>query len=497
LVVLALLFLWLPAILLGASDGVPIAPLDFAVYATATGCGAITISGNAYTDSFDSSHGTYAQTKQLSNGHIGVSGNATLNGSATVNGSIFALNTTVGQCRNGTPGITLSGKATATAGYVQLSAVPVFAVPPPVTPGSQDFQFTTNANLGPGSYGNITVTGNKTLTLSPGTYNINSLTLTGNSVLMVSPAGPININFAGNNVSKAIDLTGGSISNPSGIPLNFQLIYQGNLATDVSGGSSTYAVLYAPNAPASLHGGSDWFGAIVVGTLDDSGGVAIHYDRSLAALPTISALVSPPANVAGWNKSNVTVTFTCSDPAVGIASCSTPVQVTKEGANQLVTGTAVNRAGFSASTSVALNIDKTPPVLTITSPANGVTVNPGSITVTGTATDTLSGITSVTCQGLTATLAGSSFNCAVPMVAGPNTISVQGTDKAGNTASASISVQGGGCCNHPGQSEYRAAGKTKPAGDDHESSDTFCTRDNHRLLRCWDHGGFRDRQLVD
>src|SRR5882724_9917003 len=130
----------------------PLAPLDFAAYATNPSCGAITLAGNAYTDSFDSSKGSYAQTKQLSGGHIGVTANATLNGSVTVNGSIFALDTTVGQCRNGTPGITLSGKAAATGGYVQLSAAPVFEVPPSVTPGIQNNQFTSNATLVPGNY---------------------------------------------------------------------------------------------------------------------------------------------------------------------------------------------------------------------------------------------------------------------------------------------------------------------------------------------------------
>src|SRR5207244_7024416 len=49
--------------------------LDFAVYATGTGCGVITMSGNAYIDSFDSSKGTYTQTKQLSQGIVGASGN--------------------------------------------------------------------------------------------------------------------------------------------------------------------------------------------------------------------------------------------------------------------------------------------------------------------------------------------------------------------------------------------------------------------------------------
>ena len=49
---------------------------DFAVYATGTGCGAITLSGNAYTDSFDSSQGSYQQTKKAAKGNLGVAGNA-------------------------------------------------------------------------------------------------------------------------------------------------------------------------------------------------------------------------------------------------------------------------------------------------------------------------------------------------------------------------------------------------------------------------------------
>jgi hypothetical protein len=46
-------------------------------------------------------------------------------------------------------------------------------------------------------YGNISISGNRTLTLSPGTYNVNSLKLSGNSVVTVSPAGPVIINFSG------------------------------------------------------------------------------------------------------------------------------------------------------------------------------------------------------------------------------------------------------------------------------------------------------------
>ena len=315
----------------GAGFAVPASLLDFGVYATGTGCGAITISGNAYSDSFDSSQGPYTQTKQLSGGIVGVSGNIKLDGNAKVNGPIFALNTAEGNCKNGTPGITLSGKGVATGGYIQLSAAPVFASVPVVPPGTTDLHLTSNAILPPGSYGNITVSGGKTLTFTPGTYNVNSLALTGHAVLTVNPPGPIIINVAGSNVSQPIDLTGGSIDNPSAIPRQFQLLYGGNSSITLSGGSGAYALLYAPNAAVTLSGGADWYGAMAVATLDDTGGSAIHYDRSLAVPPTITALVSPMPNAAGWNNSNVTVSFTCADPIVGIASCASPVQLTAEG----------------------------------------------------------------------------------------------------------------------------------------------------------------------
>src|SRR6266852_5832442 len=87
--------------------------------------------------------------------------------------------------------------------------------------------------------------------------------------------------------------------------------------------------------------------------------------------PTIKATATPTPNAAGWNNTNVTVTFTCSDVISGVASCPPPQTVTTEGANQIISGTATDNAGNTASTSVSLNIDKTPPTLSITSPVNG------------------------------------------------------------------------------------------------------------------------------
>lgn len=80
-------------------------------------------------------------------------------------------------------------------------------------------------------------------------------------------------------------------------------------------------------------------------------------------LPTITATLSPPPNAAGWNKSDVTVTFTCSDATSGIATCPQPQTLTSEGPNQIVSGATTDKAGNTASTSVTVNLDKTPPAI--------------------------------------------------------------------------------------------------------------------------------------
>src|ERR1051326_35945 len=175
-----------------------------------------------------------------------------------------------------------------------------------------------------------------------------------------------------------------------------------------------------------------------------TGGGASNYTGSLSgtasvtppvasASPVITATINPSPNGNGWNKTNVTVSFVCSDANFAIASCPAPVTVSSEGPGQVITGTVVDQAGGSATAqaSVTVNLDKTSPsiVASATSSAgSGGNVLTLPVTITFTCVDAVSGVAS----------------CPAPIqvtTAGANQVySGTATDQAGNTASTSIAV---------------------------------------------------------
>lgn len=114
--------------------------------------------------------------------------------------------------------------------------------------------------------------------------------------------------------------------------------------------------------------------------------------------------------------------------------------VSTETAGQVVVGTTVDRAGNVATASVTVKLDKTPPSLNVTSPANGSRIFASPVAVGGTVQDALSGVASVTCNGLPAIVNGASFSCAVTLIPGTNSINVIATDVAGNTLTLNLSL---------------------------------------------------------
>src|SRR5207253_11029805 len=115
--------------------------------------------------------------------------------------------------------------------------------------------------------------------------------------------------------------------------------------------------------------------------------------------PTITATLFPPPNANGWNHSPVTVHFICEDSGAGVATCPPDQVVASDGVNQSATGTAIDRAGNRAVVFQTVSIDRTAPTLAFNAPADGVTLLTPTVSASGTASDDLSGLASVTCNG--------------------------------------------------------------------------------------------------
>jgi hypothetical protein len=102
-----------------------------------------------------------------------------------------------------------------------------------------------------------------------------------------------------------------------------------------------------------------------------------------------------------------------------------------EGANQSLTGTAVDVAGNSASDTVKeIHIDLTRPTVTYTGNGGNYTVDQ-QVNITCLASDNLSGVLSDTCKEIV----GPAYSFAL----GTNNFSASATDKAGNVGQASTS----------------------------------------------------------
>ena len=139
------------------------------------------------------------------------------------------------------------------------------------------------------------------------------------------------------------------------------------------------------------------------GTVDTGGTVATEGAGTVevdTTKPVITGSRAPLPNSLGWNNTDVTVSFSCADTGSVQSGIETNTvagkTVTTEGKDQSVTNTGecIDMAGNVADpvTVSNINIDKTPPVVTITLPKNGKYGLNESVTATWSATDDLSGV---------------------------------------------------------------------------------------------------------
>jgi len=87
-----------------------------------------------------------------------------------------------------------------------------------------------------------------------------------------------------------------------------------------------------------------------------------------------------------------------------------------------------------------IKMDLTPPSISIGSPANNSNTSSSSVTVSGTANDSVSGVQSVVINGVSASLNGTSYSANVPVSLGLNTLTATVKDYAGHTSQAQVVI---------------------------------------------------------
>lgn len=270
----------------------PVTTPNDGYFATGTGCTALNIAGNASTGSFNTGAAGYTPTNPPSNvansnGNVGANGSVAVGGSSTaVNGTIATnLPASLGACPAN--GVSKSGNPVMgpLAHLPNQYFPPVPPLPNPLPPQSNVTY--RNTTLGPGAYGNVTLQGSVALNGgtagNPAVYTMNSLAFNGNANVTIN--GPIIINLAGVGQTTVLSMTGGSFSNNTYVPSNFQINYGGSGSMTIAGGTAAYAVINAPNAAISFHGGSNFYGSAVGATIDDQGGTGLYWDTSLHTPP--------------------------------------------------------------------------------------------------------------------------------------------------------------------------------------------------------------------
>jgi hypothetical protein len=238
----------------------------------------ITMSGQAFTDSYNSTIGPYGSPLQTvtNQGNIQTNGPITLSGQAYVNGNA-----------NPGPNYPFSGTPPVSGSYATLSA-PITVSPVVIPPGPYNNNNIVIVNnkgeetpYNGGS--SLSYNGSDPLKIPGGTYYFDSINITGNAQVIVT--GPSIIYVGGNVLISGKGVINGTANNS---PANLGIYATGN-DINLSGQSAYYGTVYAPNATVTLTGQTDLYGAIVCGSSVDAGQASIHYDLALANATTAPA----------------------------------------------------------------------------------------------------------------------------------------------------------------------------------------------------------------
>jgi hypothetical protein len=207
--------------------------------------------------------------------------------------------------------------------------------------------------------------------------------------------------------------------------------------------SDRWGIPYAMNRTVDFTGE-------VVSSSDPAERTIAGWGRQCDSIPPTAAPTQAPAkNAAGWNNTDVTVSWNWTDNAGGSGvdadSCTNTSVSTGVGSAIMLTATCSDIDGNTATASYTVRVDKAPPTgITITG-FSGLTPLGGTVS----AMDALSGVATPSCTDTVAngvtqgmiTLTGSPASGSRPLMLvgqGTHTLSCTATDAAGNTSSPPV-----------------------------------------------------------
>jgi hypothetical protein len=325
----------------GGSTGTTTTPQPYFRYAM-FGRSTITMTGNARTDGYDSRTGPYGGTNvKPTAGDVGTNGSAALSGNTVVGGDLMVFSSPPGSTTSvvavGSNTVTINDQLvvngvetgfTGTPGGAALPGDNVLGLdrPFPVDPTYQpilesqtntapDFPPAPSAPDGAVNLGSISITGTTTLRIPPGDYKVNSISVSANAKILLVPDasgnyGPVRFFVEGSSSgSSVIQLTGSAIVNPTTVPGNLQVWYNGSKGVLMAGNSNFYGVLYAPNSDIKIAGNGTYYGALLGNSVLNTGNGAIHFDTALKEAGGTWGLTYVNSSTQAQGGSGVTVLF--------------------------------------------------------------------------------------------------------------------------------------------------------------------------------------------
>jgi hypothetical protein len=220
------------------------------------GTSGITLSGSAYTDSYDASKGAYNAATAIKTGSIASNGNISLSNNVVVNGNA--------RCGIG-DSTTLANSAKITGVNMPLTqAVSFPSVTLPAT-----YTDLGDISLSSGTY-----------SMAGGNYVIHNLALSGTAHFTWS-SGPVNVYI----VNSYSVTQGATIDTYQNLPANRTLWFLPTCTTATwSGTNISYGTLYGPDTTFNVSGSVEQFGRIIAKSINNSSSGGMHNDVSLPAL---------------------------------------------------------------------------------------------------------------------------------------------------------------------------------------------------------------------